>query len=239
MLNLLDMQRWIYGEAIGGLKTIAAGADAEKLTLAMAFAALFGLIHALMPGHGKSVIVSYYLGHPGRMLGGVATSALLVLTHVGMAVAFVLAGYIVIERTFAAAGRAPAFNAASSVLIILIGLWLLYRTLRDHGVDHAHHDGRIVAIAAGFVPCPLTTFIMVYSVGHGIVFAGLIVTAAMATGMIVTIAAFALGAILLRDRFFALLVRSAVWRRRLGRSAEALSGLAIISSGVWLMISRG
>jgi nickel/cobalt exporter len=238
MLSLLDMQRWLYGEAIVGLKTVAAGADPEKLALAMGFAALFGLIHALMPGHGKSVIVSYYLGRPGRALGGVATSALLVLTHVGMAVAFVLAGYMVIERTIGAAGRAPAFNTASSVLIIAIGLWLLYRALQGH--DHGHsHDSRAVAIAAGFVPCPLTTFIMAYAVAHGIVFAGLIITAAMAAGMIATVAAFALAAILLRERFFAFLVRSAVWRERLGRTAEALSGAAIISSGVWLMISRG
>ena len=57
-----------------------------------------------MQGHGKSVIVSYYLGHPGRLPGGVATSALLVLSHVGMAIVFVLAGYIVIERTIGAAG---------------------------------------------------------------------------------------------------------------------------------------
>ncbi|WP_088347064.1 MULTISPECIES: ABC transporter permease [Rhodomicrobium] len=235
---LSEMQRWLYGGAIGGLKTVAAGADPEKLALAMGFAALFGLIHALMPGHGKSVIVSYYLGRPGRMLGGVATSALLVLTHVGMAVVFVLAGYIVIERSFAAAGRAPAFNAASSVLIVAIGLWVLYRALRGH--DHAHaHDSRAVAIAAGFVPCPLTTFIMVYAVGNGIVLAGLIVTAAMAAGMIATVAAFALAAILLRERFFALLVHSAAWRQRLGRIAEALSGAAIVGSGVWLMISRG
>ena len=239
MLNLFDMQRWLYGEAIGGVKTIAAGADPEKLTLAIAFAALFGLIHALMPGHGKSVIVSYYLGHPGRILGGVATSAILVLTHVGMAVTFVLAGYIVIERAFAAAGRAPAFNVASSVLIIAIGLWLVYRALRGHNPEHAHHNGRAVAIAAGFVPCPLTTFIMVYAVAHGIVFAGLVVTAAMAAGMIATVGAFALGAIVLRDRFFAFLIRSAVWRQRLGRIAEVLSGIAIIGSGVWLMISRG
>ena len=83
MFSFSDMQRWLYGEAIGGLKTISAGADPEKLVFAIGFAALFGLVHALMPGHGKSVIVSYYLGRPGRLLGGVATSALLVLTHVG------------------------------------------------------------------------------------------------------------------------------------------------------------
>ena len=49
------MQRWLYGEAIGGLKTVSAGADLEKLVLAIGFAVLFGLIHALTPSYGKSL----------------------------------------------------------------------------------------------------------------------------------------------------------------------------------------
>ena len=145
MFSFSDMQRWLYGEVIGGLKTVSAGTDPEKLVFAIGFAALFGLVHALMPGHGKSVIVSYYLGRPGRLLGGVATSALLVLTHVGMAIAFVLAGYIVIERTIGAAGRAPAFNAASSMRIIAIGLWLLYRALRGHDHENARDSGAVAS----------------------------------------------------------------------------------------------
>jgi nickel/cobalt exporter len=57
MLNLSDMHRWLYGEAIGGLRMVSARADPENLVLAMGFAVLFGLVHALMPGYGKSVIV--------------------------------------------------------------------------------------------------------------------------------------------------------------------------------------
>jgi nickel/cobalt transporter (NicO) family protein len=52
----------------------------------MSIAAVFGMVHALMPGHGKTVIVSYYLGRSARFLSSVGTSAILVLTHVGSAV---------------------------------------------------------------------------------------------------------------------------------------------------------
>ena len=71
-----------------------------------------------MPGHGKVVLVSYYIGYPGRLLGSIGTSAVLILTHVGSAVILVLAGFTVIRATLGGVGRAPAFEAASAVLVI-------------------------------------------------------------------------------------------------------------------------
>jgi len=37
-------------------------------------------------------------------------------------------------------------------------------------------DGRVLAFVTGLVPCPLTTFIMVYATAQGIIAAGLLVT---------------------------------------------------------------
>ena len=66
----------------------------------MATAMLFGAIHALMPGHGKTVLVSYHLGKPSNAIAAFTNGAILALTHVGLAVALVLAGYVVISRAF-------------------------------------------------------------------------------------------------------------------------------------------
>ena len=71
----------------------------------MATAMLFGAVHALMPGHGKIVLVSYHLGQPSKGLAAFTNGAILALTHVGLAVALVLAGYAVISRAFAYGGR--------------------------------------------------------------------------------------------------------------------------------------
>jgi hypothetical protein len=87
----------------------------------MAAAVLFGAVHALMPGHGKSILVSYHLGQPTRLREGLANGAILALTHVGLAVVLVLAGFTVISRAFAFGGRTPQFEVASGVLIALIG----------------------------------------------------------------------------------------------------------------------
>ena len=236
MRFLADIQAWLYGSATASLKTVASGIDPVQLIAAMAVAVLFGLVHALMPGHGKTVLVSYYLGHADKLFGSVATSAILVLTHVGSAIVLVLAGFTVMRATIGGAGRAPGFELASAVLILGVGLWLLWRAMRPHA-PHAG-DGPMLAAAAGLVPCPLTTFIMIYAVGNGIVLAGLLVTASMAAGMTLTIAAFALAAVLLRDRMLSLLERTAHVRRQLGRGLEVASAVAIMAFGAWMLATR-
>jgi len=233
-----DVQGWLYGGASAELKGLAGGFDAAKLIAAMTIAALFGMVHAFMPGHGKTVIVSYYLGRPASILSSVGTSAILILTHVGSAVVLVLAGFIVIRRTIGGAGRAPAFEIASAVLIVAIGVWLMYRAWRPHDHVHAATDGRVLAFVTGLVPCPLTTFIMVYATAQGIIAAGLLVTAGMAIGMTVTIALFALGSVLLRKRFMVLMQRTDRVCHQFGRGLEIVSALAIIVFGVWLLATR-
>jgi ABC-type nickel/cobalt efflux system permease component RcnA len=236
MRFLADIQGWLYGGAIANLKAVASGIDPIRLVAAMAVAALFGLVHALMPGHGKTVLVSYYLGHAERPIGSVGTSAILVLTHVGSAIVLVLAGFTVMRATIGGAGRAPGFEVASAVLILGIGLWLLWRAMRPH--EPHPRDGQALAAAAGLVPCPLTTFIMIYAAGNGIVLAGLLVTASMAAGMTLTIAAFALAAVLLRDRMVSFLERTAHVRGRLGRGLEVASAMAIMAFGAWMLAAR-
>ena len=203
----------------------------------MAFAVLFGSVHALMPGHGKVALVSYYLGRPSRMIGGVVTSVILILTHVGSAIVLVLAGFKVMRMTLGGVGRAPTFEAASAILVTAIGIWLLLRALRQ---SHAHTEAesRTLAFATGLVPCPLTTFIMVYATAHGIVGAGLLLTAAMASGMIATILLFVVCTILLRERALQFLMRTGPCRERLGRILESASALAVIAFGLWLFANR-
>ncbi len=233
-----DVQSWLYGGATAELKGLSTGFDAAKLVVAMSIAALFGMVHAFMPGHGKTVIVSYYLGRPARYLGSIGTSAILVLTHVGSAVILVLTGFIVIRRTIGGAGRAPAFEISSAVLIIAIGFWLLYRACQAHEYSHATTDGKVLAFVTGLVPCPLTTFIMVYAAAQGIILAGLLVTVGMAVGMIATIAIFALGAVVLHDRFIGLMERTERHRHRIGRGLKIASAVTIIFFGVWLLATR-
>ena len=155
MGSLVAIQHWLYGGMASGLGEVAGG-DLRAIFVAMAAAVLFGAVHALMPGHGKTVLVSYHLGQPAKLREGIANGAILVLTHVGLALVLVLAGFAVISRAFAYGGRTPQFEIASGVLIAVIGAFLLWRSLRSE--HHAHtQDGKTLALVTGMIPCPLTT----------------------------------------------------------------------------------
>jgi nickel/cobalt transporter (NicO) family protein len=54
----------MLGEVVGG--------DMRAVFVAMVAAVLFGAVHAMMPGHGKTVLVSYHLGQPGKLREGIA-----------------------------------------------------------------------------------------------------------------------------------------------------------------------
>jgi nickel/cobalt exporter len=234
MDSLIALQRWLYGGMASGLGEVAGG-DARAIFAAMAAAVLFGAVHALMPGHGKTVLVSYHLGQPGKLREGIANGAILALTHVGLALVLVLAGFAVISKAFAQGGRTPEFEVASGALVALIGAFLLWRSTRS-GHHRHERNGRTLAFVTGMIPCPLTTFIMSYALARGLLAAGLAVTAAMALGMIATIGGIALAAAFARDRFMGLLDRTESWRYRVGMVLEVGGSVMVLVFGLWMVL---
>lgn len=230
---LFAFQRWLHTDALAALKAVPdAGIAGLPALIAAAFS--FGMLHALLPGHGKSLLAAHYAGD-GRWRGALLSSSILILTHVGSAVIIVLTGAAILQRTLVGAGRAPMLERSSQILIALVGLWLLWRAFRPHQHDHGR-SGPALAVVGGLIPCPLTTFIMSYAVANGLLLAGLILSATFASGMIVTVALFPLAAILFRTRLIALMSRTDGMRQRLGQALEIAAALAVIALGVWPLI---
>ena len=231
---LITIQRWLYGGMAEGMR---AATDLTGLPTLVAAAFLFGIVHAFMPGHGKTVLVSYHLGRPSRLVEGVATGTLLAITHVGLAVLLVLAGVAVISRSVAAGGRAPAFETASAALIALIGFYLVVRTLWPPRHQHVR-DGKVLAVVTGLVPCPLTTFILAYALARGKLAIGLAAVGGMLAGVIVTLVTFAVAAVFARQRFIGLMSRTEHVRDRVGWSLELAGALAVLGLGVLLLAAQ-
>jgi nickel/cobalt exporter len=216
-----------------GLGDVASG-DPRAVLIAMAAAIVFGALHALMPGHGKTVLVSYHIGQPVKLWEGITNGAILTLTHVGLALILVLAGFAVISRAFAYGGRTPQFEIASGAMVALVGAFLLWRSTRHERQLH-DRNGRTLALVTGMIPCPLTTFIMSYALARGLLGAGLAVTAAMTLGMIVTIGGTAVAAAFARDRFIGLLAQTEGWRHNVGRVLEVGGSVMVLMFGLWMV----
>ena len=231
---LIAAQRWLYG---GMAESMRSASDVHGLPTLIAIAFVFGTMHALMPGHGKSVLVSFHLGRRSRVVEGIATGVLLASTHVGIAIVFVLTGVAVISRSLAAAGRAPAFQALSGALIATLGAYLLLRTLWPSPHRHVR-DGRMLAIATGLVPCPLTTFILTYALARGKLAMGVAAVGGMLAGVIFTICSFAVAAIVMRQKFLMLLARTESLQLTLAWWMQLLSAIGVLVLGLVLLMSN-
>lgn len=232
-------QRWLHTGLAEGIDGIggSGGAAAYDLAALGALGFLFGALHALLPGHGKSILVSFHLGRDGRWFDGLRTASLLAIAHIGVAVLLVLTGMAVIGGAFARDDNAARFEIASAVLIALIGAYLVYRAARPHKPER-EAGGGLLAMAAGVVPCPLTIFILTFAILRDKTGIGLVAIAAMLLGVIATLSIFVVGTVLARGRLLRFLDGSATWRARLGRALEFGSAIGVFAIGLLMTASR-
>jgi len=227
MLDLLiQLQKWVYGSLGSYLSAFAATRDWMALAAVLPLGIVFGAVHALTPGHGKSILASYVLGSRLAMLRASMVAAVLALTHVGSAVILAVAALPLVTRTLAGVGRAPALEMVSRSLLAVIGVWLIVRALRTR--PHLHAEGAAVGFVAGLVPCPLTLFVMLFAIARKVPEAGLIFAAAMMLGVLLTLSAVVLVTVIGRDwllRFLGAHGSSIDW---LTRGADVLAGLLLV-----------
>ena len=82
------------------MNAIERGDDLGAFFLGLAIAFAYGVIHAFGPGHGKFVIVSYFLGREVRVVRGVVMAAQVAIVHVIAAVIIVWLADAVLQAGF-------------------------------------------------------------------------------------------------------------------------------------------
>jgi len=227
MQILVDLQKWIYGSISAYLDAFSASGDWLALITVLPLGIVFGAIHALTPGHGKTVLASYLVGSPVAVWRSAGIAAVLSMTHVASAVILALAGAPLLSRTIVGAGQSEILEDVSRGLIALIGAWLMIRAFRAK--PHLHGEGFAVAFVTGLVPCPLTLFAMVLALSRGVPEAGLTFAAAMFIGISVTLVWVAVITTLARGRVVHLIDRH-------GRSVAAVSRFLDATAGALLVI---
>ena len=197
---------------------IRANPFGPALWLFLGFAFVYGIVHAMGPGHGKAVVCSYFLSRPGSFLAGAVMGNVITFVHMGSAGVAVALAYLVFSAGMGGVTEASlALQPASYGLLVLMGVFLLVKALRDlarggliaepscpaPGEAPARSENLremlMVAFVTGLVPCPGAAVILAFSVGQDILWAGLGAIVAMAAGMGVTTTLFAWGAVAARS----------------------------------------
>ena len=118
------------------------------LLLGLAIAFAYGVFHAVGPGHGKAVLLSYFLSQDAKISRGVWMGAQIAFFHVVSAIVIVVVVHLILQQAFGGPVDEMDFlKIASYGAITLIGAAMLngaFRRLRRAGSGHDraghHHD---------------------------------------------------------------------------------------------------
>jgi ABC-type nickel/cobalt efflux system permease component RcnA len=178
-----------------------------------------GALHALGPGHGKTVMAGYLVGSGGRLRDAMTIGVAVSLMHTASVVAL---GLITLwaSNLFPPETVYPWLSLVAGMVVLGLGAWLLYARLRHrrahrHGHDHHHHhdhDGPdaallswrglgAVALAGGLLPSPVALIVLLGAVAlHRVAF-GVALVAAFSVGLAAALTL--VGVLVLRARGFA------------------------------------
>ena len=137
----LPVQKDKFAELIKGEFTL------PVMLFGLLLAVGFGALHAMSPGHGKTVVGAYLVGSRGTLKHAIFLGLTVTITHtigvfaLGLVMLFA-SSYILPEKII------PFLSFVSGLLVFYIGLTLFKNRLSsslgwktDHGHDHAHEHG--------------------------------------------------------------------------------------------------
>jgi ABC-type nickel/cobalt efflux system permease component RcnA len=190
-------------------------------------AAALGALHALEPGHGKTVVAAYLVGSRGSashalLLGLIVTAAHTAGVYLLGGVTLYASRYVVPERLY------PWLSLFSGLTVAGLGLCLFLkrctRTNYLHSHSHGHHHGHVhehsdthhyqerksagvslrglvaLGITGGIVPCPAALVVLLSAVALRRVGFGLFLIVAFSTGLAAVL--IALGILMVYARRF-------------------------------------
>ncbi|HEY7390413.1 MAG TPA: sulfite exporter TauE/SafE family protein [Bryobacteraceae bacterium] len=122
----------------------------EAIAIGLAVALGLGAIHALSPGHGKTIVAAYLVGTRGTPAHAVFLGAMVTFTHT---ISVFLLGFITLflSRFVLPEKIYPVLGVISGVSIVWIGAILLRQRLRAarghaaHEHDHVHEHSHVHA----------------------------------------------------------------------------------------------
>ena len=209
----------------------ASGRGVLVLLLLAAFA--WGALHALSPGHGKSMVAAYLVGTRGTARHALALGATVTIAHtagvfaLGL-VTLALSQYVLPEDLY------PWLTLASGLLVVGVGVAVLRQRVKTaHHHHHHHHEHDVstrsliaMGASAGLIPCPSALVVLLAALSQHQVALGLVLITAFSLGLAATISGIGIAVVYART-----LLSRFDFGSRAARTLPALSALVIVMVG--------
>ncbi|EDX71710.1 transporter, NiCoT family [Coleofasciculus chthonoplastes PCC 7420] len=208
----------------------------STVLIGIAIAFGFGAVHALSPGHGKTLVSAYFIGSQGTPQQAVLLGLTITFTHTLSifllgAIALFASQYVLPEQSY------PVLSFVSGLTIGIVGLSLLRKRLHSHSHPHSHTHAHSptslsslvkLGIAGGLIPCPSALVMLLSAVALHQISYGLFLVGGFSLGLASVLVILGVVAIYARQ-----------WLERLPQTDQVLQKLSILSAIVIMVIGFG
>jgi nickel/cobalt exporter len=217
---------------------------------------LYGFIHAIAPGHRKTIISSYFLAQDSKFMYGLLLAVLFTFLHAGSGVGIVLILYIVIKSQIMMAFENvnQIVQIISSILLAVFGfVVMIVKSIEAIKVMGQKNKNEVsvlspenqfskgkkilpLVLVAGIIPCPGAAMIMMFSISLDIIPAGIYAVIAMSLGMGATLSLVALLTIASKQKVLKLFKGKKSLQEWLHISVDFFGALLLLFFGIVLLI---
>ncbi len=124
------------------LRALQGEGEAGVLAAVIGLSILYGAVHAMLPGHRKTLLFSYFLSSDARPIHAVVAGGLLGVLHALAAIVLIVGGYFLLELSLSGAIEEidRLMQRLSAVLILVVGGVFLVFKVRGliHEITHKH-----------------------------------------------------------------------------------------------------
>lgn len=199
---MAPVQRTLNESLAGITRSLKGSRSLGGLLFVMLISLAYGMFHAAGPGHGKTIVSSFFLANNAKLRHSVAIGYLIAIVHSLAALSVVLILYYLIRGLFSAnieqANR--YIQLVTFAVIAVLGAVMLVGRIRGTGHHrhlHAHEPEESrgvtlrslvgIAVPAGVIPCPGAVAIILFALSLHMLLVSVLSVVSISVGMGVTI----------------------------------------------------
>ena len=188
--KFIDLQQQLNATISTNFREIGDENALLPILTILSVAFLYGVVHAMGPGHGKLLVSSYFLRSNRSYKEAFKMGYLISIIHTisALSISFVL--YYILEVVFSQTFQEVSFymTKISALLIIGVAIYLFFEQHKEHiGTNATQRSDLSVAFSAGVIPCPGVMTIILFSILIGNISVGIAAAVFMSVGMGLTI----------------------------------------------------
>lgn len=241
-IKIVEIQKKLNRSLSQNLRTMKNEFNPKTFFLLLGISFLYGVIHALGPGHGKMLISAYFIQEKASIISSFKIGSVLSLTHSGSAAILgVIIGIFFQSAKMYKDNIQLYIGIISGSLIVILGVVYLFVSLfkKSHVHSAFHNKNEIlIGIFSGIVPCPVSMTIILFSIFLDMLWLGLVCVLALSVGIAITISM--IGVLTIKTRGFTEKLTGAKSKQTqiMAKILSVLGSVIIIVIGATMIISN-